>query len=374
MMISRVLLIGALGLSFALCSAPGAEASGGSFLLPWLIATQTGCAPGNQPGECGPVDYTPAGKIGVTPGNYSDSSLVNIIRACHPSVIGMDWLSATDPELELNCELKLLEGLPLAESLVRPKSSVEAAARTNLALALQALLFLPLADGGGFFGDAGGDVYCPDIYQDYLFARPFSAFDSFKLKYSGGLDAAPGRKRVQFILERTEEFKFKEADDEDMIIASEFRGKITFRSNFTEIENPILLAATLVHESRHTDVGFGDGAGHGVCDFGHCRSEKKSCDSTHFGAYGVGNAYVEASIRAGIRTLTKEGVPLFSWDILESLYERVCERYLDRIKVKSEALANHFETVGCNPKRRDVDTSLSELYGLKLSEIWIQGQ
>jgi hypothetical protein len=351
-----------------------AQASSTFSILPWLITSQTGCAQPVAPGQCGPVDYVPVGRIGVTPGYYSDSLLVEIIKVCHPSIEGMAWLTSDDPELSPECEDILLRGLPLDYHLVQPMTASERLARRNLALSLQALLFLPMADAGGYFGDASGEVYCPDIYQDYFFAKPVSDADTFKIQYSEGLEAVPGRKRVQFILERTKQFRYKEADEEDSVIASEYRGKITFRTNFAEIENAVLLAATLIHESRHNDEGFSDGARHIVCDFGDYQTDTESCDRTHFGAYGVGNAYLDSVIRAGIRTRTEDGLPLFTWSVLKDLYYRACSRYLDRIQERSEDLVAHLESFGCEPSNSNLLRSLSVLYGLASADVWIQGK
>lgn len=364
----------ALALLLAPTLPPG-KAHGAPLLPLWLMG-QTGCANRQKAGECPDVDYFPEGSRLTTPGNYSDGKIHKVIQACNPAVIGVDWLNEPEAILPAECESALLEGLPLEFELAQPMDDEQWWVRQGLAKALQAILFVPMLDSGGFFGQSDPIVYCPSLYQDY-FGAPLAGSDrEIKLTqatYDSGT-APVGQHLVQFILERTTQFAFKpNEDEEDGTIASEYDGKITFRTSFGEITNPIVLASTLVHESRHNAEGFQDGSTHIPCDFGAYRTEDHACDGTNFGSYGTATAYIDAAIRGAIRTRAPDGKPLLSMDALEGAYARACERYLYRIRDRSEPLAEHFESFGgCAPRRKEITESLSVLYGLDESKILVR--
>jgi len=129
-------------------------------LFPLWLMGQMGCAAKKGFGECPDIDFFPEGTRKTNPGNYSDSKISKIIGACNPAVIGVDWLNDPAASLPESCEKVLLEGLPLAQELADPATAEEQLVREGFAKALQALLFVPMRDPGGFFGDSAPLVYC----------------------------------------------------------------------------------------------------------------------------------------------------------------------------------------------------------------------
>ena len=345
----------------------------GPILLPWIL-TQPGCAEWQKAGECPSVDYIPSGDAS----GLSDSDYAQIVESCAPSVIGLDkWATTTAPSIGKKCENLILSKVSLSDELAHPADSYQSATRSALARAIHALLFVPLVDSGGFFGSADSKDYCPSLYRDYLGADLADSIGDAPIVMSREAyrqQTIPnGLHLVRFILERTHEFTYKyEAPDGDNLytIASEQPNEtIKLRQTFGKESNALVLAGILVHESRHNAVGFEDGSFHVRCESGGGEGSF-ACDETMFGSYGAGIAYLDAALRGGMRSISKNGTPLLSWDMMLGAYKEACSLYMNRIEERSSSLTNFFQATGCKiTSAEDLQDALASAYGVDPSDV-----
>ena len=330
------------------------------------LLSLNGCADNLKAGAtCPDIDFTPSG---APP--YENSVFDTIRAECRLDQVTSWGSLAEGPSLSSSCEQAILDALPLELSFATGTVGKGVSARSNLARAFHALLFMPLADTGDIFSSTDDTDYCPDIYRNFLFA-PTQTLEP-QVMTTAEYDSGFSQMNVElarFILERMGEFRYETGDG--TYEGREDNGDIHLTDEFADNSNYLLTAAVVLHEARHNATGFPDGSDHVKCQQGLYKGDA-DCDDSMFGAYGSQIAYLDAVLKGSAVTTLEDGTPLLDQNGFSSAVYMACTLYQEAINEPQGALVELFQGVDCGDIDDDSVEFAESIFGIPADQVQLR--